>query len=125
MTKALLGFRDPHDGIDARGGRWELLLQIAQQRQAELAALMHVDAAEVLRVAMPPDIRASLPPQAAPFLEREAEEMGELEVLHVDHVDSGDDYYVHNLHTSKGKVSLHFANGTQSSSPARWCVPRA
>ena len=109
LTTALLAMRGRPETPDRRGDGPDPLLEVARQRQAELAVLMHIDPAEVLRVAMPPDIRASLPPQAAPFLEREAEEMGELEVLHVDHVDSADDRYLHFLHTPKGKVSLHFA----------------
>ena len=84
------------------------LIALAKQRQDELAVLVGVDAAEVLRVAMPQQIRDALPAQAIPFLEREVEEDGELEVLHVDHADASADYYLHFLHTSKGRHTLYF-----------------
>lgn len=110
LTTALLAMRGRHASPDAPGGALAELLELARQRQTELATLVHVDPAEVLRVAMPAEVRASLPPQAAPFLEREEEELGDLEVLHVDHADGIDDHYLHFVHTPKGKVSLHFAD---------------
>src|SRR5688572_5926721 len=94
-----------------RGQLLAELIALARQRHDELAALVDIDPAEVLRVAIPPHVRAALPAQAIPFLEREVEESGELEVIHVDHVDTALDYYLHFLETPKGRYSLYFRNG--------------
>ena len=93
----------------ARARSAYLLAALARQRQEALAALIETDPAEVLRVALPPGLRAGLPPEAQPFLEEDADEDGEIEVLHVDHVVTADDYYVRTLATAKGRYSLHFA----------------
>jgi hypothetical protein len=84
------------------------LLAIAKQRHDAMVALLPVDPAEVLRVAMPDGVLANLPPQAIPFLERQADESGTLEVYHVDHVNPADDYYLHFLNSAHGRFSLHF-----------------
>ena len=94
-----------------RGQLLAELIALARQRHDELAALVDIDPAEVLRVAIPPHVRAALPAQAIPFLEREVEESGELEVIHVDHVDTALDYYLHFLDTPKGRYSLYFRSG--------------
>jgi len=87
------------------------LVSVAKQRHDELAALLEIDPAEVLRVAIPPQVLASLPPQAIPFVEQSADEDGTLEVYHVDHVNPADDYYLHFL-TTKGnkRYALYFAD---------------
>ena len=84
------------------------VIALAKERADELNLLIGIDAAEVLRVAIPSHVRASLPAQAIPFLEREVEEAGELEVFHVDHADTSNDYYLHFLKTAKGKHPLYF-----------------
>jgi hypothetical protein len=85
------------------------LTTVAKDRHDELIALIAADPAEVLRLALPPEIRAGLPAQAIPFLEQPADETGVLDVFHVDHVNQADDYYVHFLTTPKTKFSLYFA----------------
>jgi len=85
------------------------LVALARQRYDLLAALIEDDPDEVLRVALPPGLRAKLPVEAQALLERDADEDGEIEVLHVDHVTPADDYYVRTLKTARGPVALHFA----------------
>lgn len=85
------------------------LVAIARDRYDALKALVEVDPAEVLRVALPAEIRANLPAEAAPFLERDVQEVGQLEVYHVDHADPALDQYVYALNTADGKLSVHFA----------------
>jgi hypothetical protein len=85
------------------------LVALARQRYDLLAALIEDDPDEVLRVALPPGLRAKLPAEAQALLERDADEDGEIEVLHVDHVTPADDYYLRTLKTAQGPVALHFA----------------
>ncbi len=86
------------------------LVEIARQRREELLDLVDADPAEVLRVALPADARESLPGEVRAYVEEAADEAGEIEVLHVDHVDAADDHYLHFLNTPKGRYSLHFAS---------------
>ena len=91
-----------------RGRKLAELIQVARQRREDMAALADSDPSEFLRIALPADQRAKLPPEATSYVEDDADETGELEVLHVDHV-TGNDFYLHILSTPKGKFSLHFA----------------
>jgi hypothetical protein len=111
LTVSLL---DTQARLDAAtpGARGQLLAQLAMLahwRRDELVALLDVDPAEVLRIALPADVRSALPAQAAPYVEQQADETGELDVIHVDHVDPADNYYIHTLKTSRGTFRLHFA----------------
>ena len=85
------------------------LLALARNRHDELAALAEIDPAEFLRVGLPEALRAAFPAQAAQFLEQPADESGDLEVFHVDHVNPVDDVYLYFLNTTRGRFSLHFA----------------
>jgi len=85
------------------------LVEIARQRQEELLDLVDSDPAEVLRVALPAGTREGLPAEVRAHVEEAADEAGEIEVLHVDHVDAAADHYLHFLNTPKGRYSLHFA----------------
>jgi Gametolysin peptidase M11/NPCBM-associated, NEW3 domain of alpha-galactosidase len=114
LTLALLDLRTRH-GAAVPGAQGQLLAQliaVARQRHDALAALVDLDPAEVLRVAIPADLLAGMPAQAIPFLEDDVDEAGELEVFHVDHVNAAEDFYLHFLNTSKGRYSLHFAGAT-------------
>ena len=93
----------------ARGRLIAQVATMARQRHDALVELVETDPAEVLRVALPAHLRANFPGQAAPFLEVDADEDGEIEVIHVDHVDPANDYYVRTLKTATGTFSLHFA----------------
>ncbi len=93
-----------------RGQRLAEVVSVAKQRRLDLTALVDTNPREFLRVSLPAEIRARLPAEASTFVEQEADETGELEVLHVDYPDPANNYYVHYLHTAKGKFSLHFAD---------------
>lgn len=114
LTLSLLEAKARHAG-DATTGRDERLaelLAVARKRHDVLAALVDTNPAEVLRVALPADLRAGLPAQAMPYLEEPVDETGDLEVFHVDHVNPADDFYLHFLNTAHGRFSLHFAGRT-------------
>ena len=97
-----------------RARRTAELVAVAKERHDDLAALADSNPAEFLRVSLPADVRARLPLEAAPFVEDAADETGELEVLHVDHPDPANDFYLHFLNTPRGKFSLHFAGKAPS-----------
>jgi len=83
------------------------LLTVATERQQLLAALAENDPGEVVRVALPADIRASLPPVVQAVVEEELEIEGKLEILHEDR-DVGS-RYLYVLQTTRGRFVLHFA----------------
>jgi NPCBM-associated, NEW3 domain of alpha-galactosidase len=83
------------------------LLTVATERQQLLAALAENDPGEVVRVALPADLRASLPPAVQALVEDELEVEGELEILHEDR-DVGS-RYLYALKTTGGRFALHFA----------------
>jgi hypothetical protein len=85
------------------------LISAARSRHNALVALMDDDPEEVLRLALPPSLRASFPGQAAAFLEQNVQVDGSLEVYHVDNVDPTENEYLYVLNTATGKLSLHFA----------------
>jgi len=83
------------------------LLSLATERQQLLATLVEDDPGEVLRVAVPADIRAGLPPAVQALIEEASELEGELEILHEDR-DVGS-RFVYFLTTIRGRFALHFA----------------
>src|SRR5437899_131096 len=85
------------------------LIKAARDRHDALSALIDSDPAEVLKVTLPADMRATFPGEAAPFLEQDAQEDGTLEVYHVDNVNPATNRYLYVLNTAKGKLSLNFA----------------
>jgi hypothetical protein len=96
----------------APGQRGRLLaevLELARTRRDGLAGIIESEPEAVLRVALPVEARAALPAEATPFLEQEADEEGDIEVLHVDFPDSLD-YYQYHLLTARGRLSLNYAS---------------
>jgi hypothetical protein len=83
------------------------LLSIAAVRHDLLAMLIEDSPAEVLRVAIPGAIRASLPSAVQPYIEQEVELEGELEVLYEDREESSRLLYL--LQSGRERHSLHFA----------------
>ncbi len=83
------------------------LLTVATERQQLLAALVEDDPNEVIRVALPADLRASLPPAVQALVEEEVDLEGALEILHEDR-DVGS-RYLYALQTTGGRFALHFA----------------
>jgi len=93
-----------------RGQAVAALVGLAKSRRDAILALLPVDAAEALKVALPPGLRAQFPGEAAPFVEQDATEQGELEVYHVDHQDPSLDHYEYVLTTRSGRLALYFAD---------------
>jgi len=93
----------------ARGLALANLLNVAKARRDELVLTAQADPAEFMRVILPAELLAGLPPQAMPFLEQAASVNGSLEVFHVDHVDPADDYYEHVLTAANAVYRVHFA----------------
>ena len=85
------------------------MITIARDRFDTLAAIIDDDPGEVLRVALPSGTRAAFPAEARAWLEEDATEEGELEVLHVDNPAPGTDRYLYFVNTASGRFSLHFA----------------
>ena len=83
------------------------LLTAATERQALLAAIIQDNPREVLRLTLPADLRASLPPAVQALVEEEMEVEGEHEVLHEDR-DVGS-RFVYFLKTARRRFALHFA----------------
>ena len=83
------------------------LLSAARSREQELLALVETDPGEVLRLALPSRIRASLPASVQAHVEEDTTIDGTLEILHED----GANYtrFHYNLHTAIGKLTLYFA----------------
>jgi hypothetical protein len=111
LTIELVGARQAH-AVAEPGQKGRLLAEvmaIARERLAVLATIVDDDPGEVLRVALPPDMRAAFPGEARAWLEEDADEEGELEVLHVDNPAPGTDRYLYFLNTAKSRFSLHFA----------------
>jgi hypothetical protein len=80
---------------------------VATERHALLAALIEEEPGEVIRVAMPADLRASLPPVVQALVEEEVDLEGELDILHEDRHTGSRFLYV--LQTPRERVALHFA----------------
>ena len=83
------------------------MVSAARTRKQELLGLMASDPGEVLRLAIPGKIRATMPASVRAHVELEADLDGEIEVLHED--DGAGGRYHYALHTSHGRVSMHFA----------------
>ncbi len=83
------------------------LITVASERQQLLAALVADDPGEMVRVALPADLRAGLPAAVQALVEEEMEVEGELEVLHEDWV--SESRYLYFLKTAGQRFSLHFA----------------
>jgi len=93
----------------ARAQRLAEVLAVAKRRHDGLAVLVDTNPAEFLRVSLPVEQRSNMPAEVNAFLEQDADETGDLQVLHVDHANPADNFYLHFLNTAKGKFSLHFA----------------
>jgi len=83
------------------------LLATAARRQQALASLVESDQGEVLRIALPPALRASLPSAVRVYVEKQTAVEGTLLVLHEDSPTGG--RYRYFLESTTGWHSLHFA----------------
>ena len=109
LTVDLLSRADAHRRGGLKAATRDGLVEAARARRDHLAALVAHDPAEVLRVAVPAAVRATLPADVRDLVEESVEASGELEVLHADHVDAAFDHYVRTLSTPSGRFALHFA----------------
>jgi hypothetical protein len=111
LTVALLAAGAQYNAAPAqsRGLHLGQLLKIAKERHDELVLTAQADPAEFARAVLPPELLAGLPAQAAPLLEQAADVTGTLDVYHVDHANTADDYYEHVLETTGGRYNVHFA----------------
>jgi hypothetical protein len=109
LTQDLLALGMRHQLADpaAQAQLLSQLLTVATERHALLAALSEDNPEEVLRMALPADLRASLPPAVQALVEEEMEVEGELEVLHEDREVGS--RYVYFLKTTRRRFALHFA----------------
>lgn len=82
------------------------LSALAMQRQQILGSLMENDPSEVLKVALPDNLWASLPASVQTVAEQEIDVTGRLEVL-VEDSQSGSKLH-YGLSTAMGKLALHF-----------------
>jgi hypothetical protein len=97
--------------LNARARAVASLVATARSRHEAILALLDIDPAEALKVALPANLRARFPGEAAPFVEQDVQEDGTLEVSHVDYEDPALDHYEYALNTtSHGKLRLYFAS---------------
>lgn len=86
---------------------------MAAQRQQLLSSLIQTNPADVLRIAIPNDIRGKMPASVQSFMEQNVSAQGTLEILHADFgsaakgITGGKHYYF--LTTGTEKLSLHFS----------------
>jgi hypothetical protein len=83
------------------------MVELAEARQQQLAALMKEYPGEVLRLALPSHVQARMPAAVRAYLEEEVELEGEVEVFIEDYDRTSRTRYF--LKTAAERVSLHFA----------------
>lgn len=107
-----LAGEDPAKTGLRRSGAAEAIAFPLQHRAASLQELMRADAAEALRVALPPEalarIRATAP-EWAPLLEEHGEWEGEVETLVMDSPDLVHHERIHFLTTGERRLEVHMA----------------
>jgi hypothetical protein len=99
-------------GRAAKPAILDWLVAAAAERQRVLASLIEDDPAQVLRVALPPELRASLPATARPYLEERVRVEGELEVVYEDSEHAARLLYF--LKAQGTRISLHFVSDPPS-----------
>lgn len=81
---------------------------IAAQRQQLLSSLIQTNPADVLRIAVPNNIRSTMPAAVQSYVEQTVQAQGTLEVLIEDSTSGSKMHY--GLTTAAGRLSLHFAD---------------
>lgn len=109
-TRNLLTAHDQYQKASpaARPQALNTLLATAKERQQELALLIRENPGDVLQVALPEAIRASLPSAVQPYVEQTVQLEGTLEVL-MEHVHPGS-ILRYALVTGAKRTTLHFAD---------------
>jgi Gametolysin peptidase M11 len=94
----------------SREQRPQLLTQfraMAGQRRQLLSSLIQTNPADVLRIAIPNDIRSKMPAAVQPFIEQNVSTQGTIEISVEDSTATSKLHF--GLNTAAGKLSLHFA----------------
>ena len=89
----------------------QLLTQLrnaAAQRQQLLSSLIQTNPADVLRIAIPNNVRSTMPAAVQSYVEQTVQAQGVLEVAIEDSTSGSKMHY--GLTTAAGKLSLHFAD---------------
>jgi len=81
---------------------------LAAQRQQLLSSLIQTNPADVLRIAIPNNVRGTMPAAVQSYIEQTVQAQGVLEVLVEDSTTGSKMHY--GLTTAAGKLSLHFAD---------------
>jgi uncharacterized membrane protein len=114
-TTALLQMNSHYQQTPA-AQKAQLLTQfrgMASQRQQMMSSLIQSNPGDFLRVAVPSDIRGSMPAAIQSFVEQQIQAQGTLEILHADFGGSakgltGGKFYYH-LKTASAVLTLHFS----------------
>src|SRR6516164_3459948 len=93
--------------VSQRDGIAAELQQIAAARQQLFSLLAEQNSKEFLRVSLPANLRANLPPTVQSLVEQETDVTGRLEVQVEDRQDGAQLH--HFLDTATGRLTLHFA----------------
>jgi len=117
-TTALLQMNSNYQQTPA-AQKVQLLTQfrgMAAQRQQLLSSLIQTNPGDVLRVAVPANIRGTMPTAVQAFVEQQVQAQGTLEILHSDFGSpakglTGGKFYYH-LKTATEVLTLHFAEKT-------------
>ena len=109
LTNALIALNQQYQSAPT-AAKNQLLSQmqaLAAKRQQLLLQLMQSDPGQVLRFAIPPDMRAGFPPQVQGAIEQGQQAAGVLQVLMEDRTDGARLHF--GLQTAAEHLSLHFA----------------
>jgi hypothetical protein len=114
-TTALLQMNSNYQQAPA-SQKTQLLTQfrtMAAQRQQMLSSLIQTNPGDLLRVAVPANIRGTMPAAVQSFIEQQVQAQGTLEILHADFGSpakglTGGKFYYH-LKTATEILTLHFA----------------
>lgn len=109
LTSRLVALSQQYQ-VANKNARKQLLSEIrnlSAARQVKLAAMMNDDPEEVLRVALPAQVRDSLPPSIRDQYEQQIEVEGEIEVSYQDW--ETESFLFYSLNVGGERLSLHFA----------------
>jgi hypothetical protein len=117
-TTALLQMNSHYQQTPA-AQKAQLLTQLramASQRQQTMSSLIQSNPGDFLRVAIPSDIRGTMPAAVQSFIEQQVQAQGTLEILHADFGGptkglTGGKFYYH-LNTATSVLTLHFSEKT-------------
>ena len=109
LTRALVSLNSSYQGADSTGRAALIgdMLATAAERRQLLASMLESDPGQVLRVALSPELRASLPAVVRTAVEQHVDLEGELEVLQEDYANGA--RLRHSLYSGGTRLLLQFA----------------